>query len=53
MCREIENMCKESAYEKTVEITKKMLLSGKLTTEDIANFSGLTVEQVKAQSPHK
>ena len=53
MCREMENMCRETAHEKAVEIAKKMLLSGKLTTEDIADFSGLTVEEVKALSEQK
>ena len=40
-------------HEKAVEIAKKMLLSGKLTTEDIADFSGLAVEEVKALSEQK
>jgi len=53
MCREMENMRRETANEKAVEIAKKMLLSGKLTTEDIADFSGLTVEEVKALSEQK
>ena len=53
MCREIENMRKEKAHEKAVEIAKKMLLSGKLTTEDIADFSGLSVEEVKTLSEQK
>ena len=53
MCREMENMRRETAHEKAVEIAKKMLLSGKLTTEDIADFSGLTVEEVKALSEQK
>lgn len=53
MCREIENMRRETAHEKAVEIAKKMLLSGKLTTEDIADFSGLSVEEVKTLSEQK
>lgn len=53
MCREIENMRRETAHEKAVEIAKKMLLSGKLTTEDIADFSGLSIEEVKALSEQK
>lgn len=53
MCREKENMRRETAHEKVVEITKKMLLSGKLTTEDISDFSGLSVEEVKALSEQK
>ena len=53
MCREIENMRNETAHEKAVEIAKKMLLSGKLTTEDIADFSGLSVEEVKTLSEQK
>lgn len=53
MCREMENMRRETAHEKAVEIAKKMLLSGKLTIEDIVDFSGLTVEEVKALSEQK
>ena len=53
MCREIENMRRETTHEKAVEIAKKMLLSGKLTTEDIADFSGLPLEEVKALSKQK
>ena len=53
MCREMENMRRETAHEKAVEIAKKILLSGKLTTEDIADFSGLSIEEVKALSEQK
>ena len=49
----MENMCRESAHEKAVEIAKKMLLLGKLITEDIVDFSGLTIEEVKALFEHK
>ena len=53
MCREMENMRKESSHEKTVEIAKRMLASGKLTYEDIAAFTDLTLEEIKALAVQK
>lgn len=53
MCREMENMRLESAHEKAIEIAKRMLLSGKLTLEEIADFSGLTIDEVKVLSTQK
>ena len=53
MCREMENMRKESSHEKAVEIAKRMLASGKLTYEDIAAFTDLTLEEIKALAVQK
>ena len=53
MCREMENMRKESSHEKAVEIAKRMLASGKLTYEDIAVFTDLTLEEIKALAVQK
>ena len=53
MCREMENMRKESSHEKAVEIAKRMLASGKLTHEDIAVFTDLTLEEIKALAVQK
>ncbi len=38
-------MRKESSHEKAVEIAKRMLASGKLTYEDIAVFTDLTLKK--------
>lgn len=53
MCREMENMRKESSHKRAVEIAKRMLASGKLTLQDIADFSGLTIEELKILSTQK
>ena len=53
MCREMENMRKESSHERAVEIAKRMLASGKLTLQDIADFSGLTIDEIKILSTQK
>ncbi len=45
MCRSIEEMRNQVAWEKTVEIAQRMLGTD-LTFEQIAHFTGLTVEQV-------
>jgi predicted transposase/invertase (TIGR01784 family) len=48
MCRVMEEMRNETAHEKAVQIAKRMLKSGKLSYEEIAEFAELTVEEVKA-----
>ena len=47
-CRAMEEMRNETAHEKAVQIAKRMLKSGKLSYEEIAEFAELTVEEVKA-----
>ena len=49
MCREMENMRKTER----IEIAKRMLASGKLTYEDIATFTDLTLEEIKALAVQK
>ena len=48
MCKVMEEMRNETAHEKAVEIAKRMLKSGKLSYEEVAEFSELSVEEVKA-----
>ena len=48
VCRAMEEMRNETAHEKAVQIAKRMLKSGKLSYEEIAEFAELTVEEVKA-----
>ena len=47
MCKAVEELCKEEKYETTVEIVNRMLEAGTLSLEEIAMFSGLTLEEVK------
>lgn len=49
MCRELENIRKTER----IKIAKRMLVSGKLTYEDIAAFTGLTLEEIKALAVQK
>lgn len=53
MCKEMENMLKESSHERAVEIAKRMLLSDKLTYEDITSFTDLTLEKKSRIWPKK
>lgn len=48
MCKAMEEMRNETAHEKAVEIAERMLKSGKLSYEEIAEFAELTIEEVKA-----
>ena len=48
MCKVMEDMRNEASYEKTVEIVLSLLTTGKLTYEEIAKSSGLTINEVKA-----
>ena len=49
MCREKENMRKAER----IEIAKRMLASCKLTYEDIATFTDLTLEEIEALAVQK
>ena len=44
----MKEMCNETVQERNIEIAKTMLASKKLSDEDIALFSGLTVDEVKS-----
>lgn len=48
MCKVMEEMCNETVRERNVEIAESMLASKKLSYEDIALFSGLTIDEVKS-----
>ena len=48
ICKAMEEMRNETAHEKAVEIAERMLKSGKLSYEEIAEFAELTIEEVKA-----
>lgn len=47
MCKIMEKMRNEIAHEKAVEIAERMLKSGKLSYEEIVEFTELTIEEVK------
>ena len=53
MCRVMEEMCNETVRERNIEIAKAMLTSKKLSYEDIALFSGLTIDKVKSLDAKK
>ena len=61
MCRAMEEMRNEAAreaavkaaHERSAENAKTMLESGKLTYEEIAKFSSLPLEEVKALDGQK
>ncbi|MGM9616108.1 Rpn family recombination-promoting nuclease/putative transposase [Butyricicoccus sp.] len=48
MCKMMEDMRNEAVKEKSLSIVRKMLAIGKLTYEEIASCSDLTVEEVEA-----
>ena len=47
MCKAVEELCKEEKHEAMLEAAKRMLVDRTLTLEKIAEYSGLTVEEVK------
>ena len=47
MCKAIEEMRNETARKTSLETAKSLLLIGKLTCEEIAQATKLTVEEVK------
>lgn len=47
MCKAMEEMRNETIRERNIEIAMAMLASKKLGYEDIASFSGLSVDEVK------
>ena len=47
MCKSMEEMRNEASRSKVIQIARRMLDSGKLTYEEIAEFSDLTIEEVK------
>ena len=47
MCKAMEDMRNESAINRSIEIAVRMIQEGKLTLEEIANYSLLSLDQVK------
>ncbi|MDE6434972.1 MAG: hypothetical protein K2L07_12175 [Lachnospiraceae bacterium] len=48
MCKIVEDIVAKEMKEERIEFAKNLLNNGKLTLEEIAQCSGLTVEEVKA-----
>ncbi|WP_215701407.1 hypothetical protein [Clostridium sp. MCC353] len=53
MCKAIEDMRAEERREVSIDITLHMLKDGVLAIEKIAEYSGLTVDEVKALASQK
>jgi len=53
MCKAIEQIRTESSNDKALEIAKNMLSAGKLTYEEIAGYTGLSLEEVQALAGEK
>ncbi len=50
MCKPIEEMRVQERKETMIEIALRMLKTGKYTLEEIANISGISLEEVKTLS---
>ena len=48
MCKVIEDMRKEERKETLVEVAEKLVLDGTLSHEKIAEFVGLSLDEVKS-----
>ena len=53
MCKDIEEMRNETARKTFLETAQRLLLIGKLTYEEIAQATKLTVEKIKELSGKK
>ena len=47
MCRTIEEMLAQERQEEKREVACRMLSAGKYTLDEIANISGLAIDEVK------
>lgn len=47
MCRTNEEMCNEVKYDTSIDIALTILSKGKLTIEEISEYCGLTIEEIK------
>lgn len=47
MCRAVEELCNQEKRETMIDVAKRMLAAGKYALEEIANISGLPIEEVK------
>ena len=48
MCKIMEDMRNEAVAARNIEFARKLIARGKDTVEEIAELTGLTVEEVKA-----
>ena len=53
MCDAIKQMIDDGINDRAVEIAKKLLALGKLTNEEIAEASGLSLAEVQALAGEK
>ena len=53
MCKVLEDMRIETAMREREEIAKRLILQGKLSLEDIAEASGISIEKVRELSEQK
>ena len=53
MCKMMEDMRNEAALEKTRAIARNLIEIGKLSTEEIAEVTGLSVEEIKLLAQNK
>ena len=47
MCQAVKEMCDDARMEQAFLTAQKMLKDSRFSLEDIANFSGLTLEEVR------
>ena len=47
MCKIMEEMREDAENRKAIQIALNMIIKGKLSLDDIAEYSGLTLEKVK------
>ncbi|MDY6307087.1 MAG: hypothetical protein SPL71_03380 [Oribacterium sp.] len=47
LCKAMEDMRNETAREKTLQLAKNMLALNKLSYDEIAKVTGLTVDEIK------
>jgi predicted HTH domain antitoxin len=53
MCKVLEDMRNEAAEQRSIVMVIKMLKNGKLSIEEIAEISGLTIEKVNELASEK
>lgn len=50
MCKVVEDMINEEVRENNIAITMRMLEDGKLSVEEIAEYTGLSKDEIKSLS---
>lgn len=53
VCDILEEMKNEAAENRSIEVAKKMINSGKLSLEEIAEFTKLSIEKVRELAGNK